>query len=61
LIAACRSPPAGTERVAAEAIEAEMKRIRREMNVVVIRGETLPVAAQFWEIDICAPVDYLQF
>jgi hypothetical protein len=41
--------------VAAEAIEAVMKRIKREMKVLVSLGETLHWAAHSWAIGICPP------
>ena len=51
LIAACRSPPAGTTCVAAEVAEAEINKTKRIAKVVFL-GETLQCAAHSWEIDI---------
>ena len=50
LSAACRFPPAGTTRVAAEAAEAKMVKIEMTKNALVSLGKTQRIAAHNWEI-----------
>jgi len=58
LIAACRSPPAGTTRVAPKVAEAAIKKIETMAQTLIILGEKQHrAAAQTWEIDILTPLN----
>ena len=49
-MAACRFPPAGTTRVAANVAEAAKVKIEIKRHALVSLGETQRIAAHSWEI-----------